>query len=235
MRNDLAHPEIDEGMAGGIETAAAPAPRAEREDRAVLQRPPGLGQAEGEDEDVHLLEHAPDRGQMRLAVCRQFGGGGEGRRLDEGAERIDPAGAVAPLRQPSILARGKTPIGPLDQLEQLQGGVDVGEAGRIDPPARRPPLLLRQPVGAGFGDEVGEAVLPQPAGDVLGEAASGTGDTGVAADRRSDVAGRQIVAGHRIDERTLPIGLRRKGVIGGHSRPSPESVCSTSARVAAGL
>jgi len=115
-----------EAVAVGV-VGAGGDPGRQREDRAVAPVLPGLGEAEGEDEDVQRLEHGTDSGEMCFAV------GLELLRRDKPARlRCRTEGVKENVRRflPDILGRLELAEGSLEELPQLPGSVDVPIARR---------------------------------------------------------------------------------------------------------
>ncbi len=183
---DLVHIEIVEDVLLGIEHPAVDA-GADRIDRAVLARHPALGQAQGEDEDVQVLEHLPHAGQVPFAVGPHLGLGREAAGLDRGPEGIDDAAVGA---RPDVVLGCELAVGPPQQLQQLARGVEIAVARREQAVVVRLGHRARHDRVGRLGHVVVIAAELQMPGDVLGEATAGGRHLGVRADPQVEPADR---------------------------------------------
>src|SRR5258708_14124169 len=99
--------------------------RRAREYRTVDARPPDLGQAEGEDQDIELFEQASHRRQVFGPGGFERGHRSEAARLHLGTEWIGMV-AVGPL--PSLIGRGEVAERPIKKLNKLARRVDIAIA-----------------------------------------------------------------------------------------------------------
>src|SRR4029078_11222301 len=95
-------------------------PRTHRIDGAVVLTGPGFSEAEGENEHFRLGDHAAHGGKMRLAKRYQLFQRIEPPRLYGRTERIK----IASVLLPHPVGRLELAERPLQQLQQLAGGID---------------------------------------------------------------------------------------------------------------
>lgn len=205
----LVHVEIVEREDLRIERARDRAGRG-RIDRAGLRMDPGLGQAEGENEEIGPAQRAAHGAQMRRAMQRHQFPRGQAVGLHPW-----PLGVEEPIAPPPDRQGGcRAAMGLGDQLAQLPAGVDVAVARRILPVAEalghRPRNLGRQRLHV-------EHVEPRPAqrsAHVLGEAASGGHDPHLAGHGKARLVQVARVALGTFRHAGAPVGARVQAGVG---------------------
>ena len=128
LRRSLVRTYIAERVLLRIELAARHT-RCKLQSGAVLLHQPALGEPEGEDEHVELLEYAAHRGKMRLAIGDHLLRRGEPLRNGLRTIGID----VAPIRPlPVFELRLEMAVSAIEELHQLQRRVEIAVTGGID-------------------------------------------------------------------------------------------------------
>ena len=206
--------QVQELMAGGIEGTGDDA-RTGRIDTPALPVGPALGQPQSEDEATCGRKQPAERPQVVQPQRPHLLDRDKAPGLDRRAQRVMKTPGAGPDRRRIDMAGLRV----RDQLRQLPRGIDIAVAPRIDTKAVSPRHRIRTGQRRRLGIQNIHAGVAQGAPDMLGKATAGSGDPGIAVQRKLRAVKIQRRGRVRIGDARPPKGRFRQIQIGmAHTR-----------------